>query len=268
MKNKNSFLISDIPVGLGSDFFVIAGPCVLESENHAIAIAGKLTEICMNTDIPIIFKSSFDKANRTKPGSFRGPGMDGLLILNRIRRLYLPVLTDVHETWQVENVAPYVDCLQIPAFLCRQTDLILKCAQTGKPINVKKGQWMSPLEMRYVVSKLEAGGTNKILLTERGTVFGYDRLVNDMTSISIMQEFGYPVIFDATHSLKGLEGERNLAAILARSAVAAGANGIFLEVHEDPVKAKCDSQYIFPLDRLQNLIEECQAIHNLLKRKH
>jgi 2-dehydro-3-deoxyphosphooctonate aldolase (KDO 8-P synthase) len=231
-------------VEAGQDkLFVMAGPCVIESKKVCLDIAERLAAIGKKLDIGIIFKASFDKANRSSISSFRGPGLKkGLEILAAVRKqTSLPVMTDVHEPAQAAAVADVVDCLQVPAFLCRQTDLLCACAKTGKPISVKKGQFLSPGEMKNVVDKLKVCGNRKIILTERGTFFGYNRLVNDMTAIEAMKKLGCPVVFDATHStqqpggLGGVSGgQREMAPILAKAAVAAGADGLFLEVHTDP----------------------------------
>jgi len=220
-----SFKIGEVKIGLDAPLFVMAGSCVIESKNHCLNIAGRLREIGHRTGVGIIFKASFDKANRSSLGSFRGPGLQkGLDILAEVRdRTNLPVMTDVHETAQAALVGDVVDCLQIPAFLCRQTDLLCACARTGKPVNVKKGQFLSPGEMKNVVEKIRACKNNKILLTERGTFFGYNRLVNDMTAVDTMKKLGCPVVFDATHSTQqpgGLgnasAGRREMAPILAK----------------------------------------------------
>ena len=249
-----TFQIGDVNVGLNEDMFVMAGPCVIESPQLCLDIAGKLLEIQASTGIKMIFKASFDKANRTSIESFRGPGLEkGLEILSEVKKqTSLPIMTDVHESYQAAPAGQVVDCIQIPAFLCRQTDLLIACAETGKTIAVKKGQFVSPEEMKNAVGKLKSSGNDKILLTERGTFFGYNRLVNDMTSISRMQSLGCPVVFDVTHSTQqpgGLgnasAGQRDMAPVLARTAVAAGANGLFMEIHPDP-----DKKLLTPTDHL------------------
>jgi 2-dehydro-3-deoxyphosphooctonate aldolase (KDO 8-P synthase) len=238
-----AFKIGNIEIGLDAPLFLMAGPCVIESEDLCLQIAERLVQIGRRTRIDIIFKASFDKANRSSISSFRGPGLtEGMKVLAKVRtRSGLPVMTDVHEPSQPAEVAATVDCLQVPAFLCRQTDLLCACAETGKPVSVKKGQFLAPQEMGNVAEKIRACGNDKVLLTERGTFFGYNRLVNDMSGIEVMQGFGCPVVFDATHSTQqpgGLGtasgGRRKLAPVLARAAVAAGANGLFLEVHPEP----------------------------------
>jgi len=272
---KNSFKIGSIEIGLGSPFFAVAGPCVIEGERLCLEIAATLVEISSKTDVPIIFKASFDKANRSSAKSFRGPGLrNGLKILAAVRRQTgLAVMTDVHETSQVDPVAAVVDCLQIPAFLCRQTDLICACARSGKAINVKKGQFLSPAEMKNVVDKARACGCRDVLLTERGTFFGYNRLVNDMTAIEQMKQLGVPVLFDATHSTQqpgGLgdasAGQRQMAPVLAKAAVAAGANGLFLEVHPRPDKAKSDAACVMPIEWVPHLLSVCKEIFELVQR--
>jgi len=268
-----NFKIANVEIGLKSPLFVMAGPCVIESKKQCFNIADKLCEIEKRTGVDIIFKASFDKANRSSISSFRGPGLQkGLDILAEVRdRTNLPVMTDVHEVSQAVPVGEVVDCLQIPAFLCRQTDLLCACAQTGKPVNIKKGQFLSPDEMKNVVDKIRACGNNKIMLTERGTFFGYNRLVNDMTSIDTMKKLGCPVIFDATHSTQrpgGLgnasAGRREMAPILAKAAIAAGANGLFVEVHTEPEKAKSDAACIMPISWLEDLLMVCRQIFEIV----
>ena len=262
-----------IEVGLEKGLFVMAGPCVIESRDICLSIADKLAEIAGKTGVGMIFKASFDKANRSSIASYRGPGLEkGLKILDHVRReTGLPVMTDVHEPGQAASVGDAVDCLQVPAFLCRQTDLLCACARTGKPVNVKKGQFVSPAEMANVVEKIRACENKKILLTERGTFFGYNRLVNDMTGIAAMKETGCPVIFDATHSTQqpgGLGtasgGRREMAPLLARAAVAAGANGLFLEVHPEPEQAKSDAASVLPLDWLEDVVKVCRDIFGIV----
>ncbi|MBN2455969.1 MAG: 3-deoxy-8-phosphooctulonate synthase [Sedimentisphaerales bacterium] len=288
-QNKTSFKIgtgggaSDLPalnkpveVGLPGPLFVIAGPCVIESKESCLDIAGKVLEISTKIDVPAVFKASFDKANRTSISSYRGPGLEkGLQILGEVRaQVGLPIMTDVHEPAQAAVVASVVDCLQVPAFLCRQTDLVCACARTGKPVNVKKGQFVSPEEMQNVVEKIRTCGNEKIILTERGTFFGYNSLVNDMTAIAVMKELGCPVVFDATHSTQqpgGLgsasAGRREMAPLLAKAAVAAGANGLFLEVHNNPKQSKSDAATIMPIDWLEELLSVCKKIFDIVRRK-
>ena len=270
------FQIGNIKVDLDEPLFVIAGPCVIESRQLCLRIAETLAGIQERTGAGIIFKASFDKANRTSITSFRGPGIDeGLDILDEVRRKSgLPVLTDVHEARQTEAAGRVVDVLQIPAFLCRQTDLLVACGKTQKPVNVKKGQFVSPEEMKNGVEKVRSTGNHKILLTERGTFFGYNRNVNDMTAIPLMQQFGCPVVFDATHSTQrpgGLgsasAGTPDMAPVLARAAVAAGANALFMEVHPDPVNALCDAACMLPLAEVESVVSMCRRIHNLIRNR-
>lgn len=273
--SKRTFTIGNIEIGLEAPLFVMAGPCVIETRDICLRIAEKLIEIARTADVPIIFKASFDKANRSSISSFRGPGLDkGLEILSTVHKeTGLPTITDIHEPNQAAAAAEVVDCLQVPAFLCRQTDLLTACARTGKPISVKKGQFLSPEEMRNVVEKLRACENDKIILTERGTFFGYNNLINDMTAIETMKNFGTPVVFDATHSTQlpgGLgdatAGRREMAPILAKAATAAGANGLFLEVHTDPENAKSDAATIMPIAWLEDLLKVCKEIFNLIRR--
>ncbi len=264
-----------VTVGLDGPMFVIAGPCVIEGKKICLDIAKRLLQISGRTEVPVIFKASFDKANRSSISSFRGPGLDeGLEILAAVRRQTgLAVLTDVHEPAQAEAAAKVVDCLQVPAFLCRQTDLLCACAKTGRVVNIKKGQFLSPSEMKNVVEKVRACNNKKIILTERGTFFGYNRLVNDMTAIDVMKQLGCPVAFDATHSAqqpgglgKASGGYRDMAPILAKAAIAAGANGLFLEVHTDPEKAKSDGTIIMPIEWLEDLLTVCKKIFRTVRQ--
>lgn len=263
-----------VEVGLKGPLFLIAGPCVIESRQLCLEIAESLLEIGQRTGIGVIFKSSFDKANRSSISSFRGPGLEkGLEILSAVRaNTGMPVMTDVHEPAQAAPVSKVVDCLQVPAFLCRQTDLLCTCAKTDKAVNIKKGQFLSPDEMKNVVEKIRTCGNEKIMLTERGTFFGYNRLVNDMTAIKTMKELGCPVVFDATHSTQqpgGLgyasAGRPQMTPILAKAAVAAGANGLFIEVHPKPKKAKSDAACIMPIDQLEDLLKVCKEIFELVR---
>ena len=263
-----------VEIGLDAPLFVMAGPCVIESKELCLDIANRLVEIGSRVGVGMIFKASFDKANRSSISSFRGPGLqEGLEILEQVRReTNLPVMTDVHEPAQAAAAAEVVDCLQVPAFLCRQTDLLCACAKTSKPVNVKKGQFLSPSEMKNVVGKIRTCGNEKIILTERGTFFGYNRLVNDMTAIETMKELGCPVVFDATHSTQqpgGLgnatAGRREMTPLLAKAAVAAGANGLFIEVYPEPQKAKSDAACIMPLDWLEDLLKVCREIFQIVR---
>jgi 2-dehydro-3-deoxyphosphooctonate aldolase (KDO 8-P synthase) len=267
--------------GLEHPLFLIAGPCVIESRELAFETAGVLQEMTRSLGIPFIYKSSFDKANRSSGASFRGPGMDeGLKILDDVRRqLGVPVLTDVHETGQVREVAAVVDVLQTPAFLCRQTDFIQACAATLKPVNIKKGQFLAPEDMAQVVTKaraaaIEAGGDGgNILVCERGASFGYHNLVSDMRSLAIMRGTGCPVVFDATHSvqLPGGQGthsggQREFVPVLARAAVAAGVAGVFMETHPNPERALSDGPNAVPLDRMRGLLECLVELDGCVKR--
>ena len=272
--SKSAFEIGNVRVGPDTPLFVIAGPCVIESADICLKIAERLVQISAATDVPIIFKASFDKANRSSISSFRGPGLKkGLQVLANVKKqTALAVMTDVHEPAQAEEVANVVDCLQVPAFLCRQTDLLLACAKTGKPVNVKKGQFISPMEMKNVAEKIRSAGNEKILFTERGTFFGYNHLINDMTAISVMKDLGCPVVFDATHSTQqpggfgnASAGARQMAPILAKAAVAAGANGLFIEVHTDPENAKSDAACIMPVEWLQDLLAVCKQIFDITR---
>lgn len=273
MTTGTSFRIGDVVVGLDAPLFLMAGPCVIESVKLCLDIAHRLVQISERTGVRTVFKASFDKANRSSYSSFRGPGLtEGMRILAKVRaETGLPVMTDIHEPAQAAEAGETVDCLQIPAFLCRQTDLLVACAETGKPISVKKGQFVSPGEMGNVADKIRACKNDKVILTERGTFFGYNRLVNDMTGIPIMQGFGCPVVFDATHSTQqpgGLGsasgGQREMAPLLARAAVAAGVNGLFLEVHPEPEKGLSDAATMLPLEGLEGLVRACKGIFEIV----
>jgi 2-dehydro-3-deoxyphosphooctonate aldolase (KDO 8-P synthase) len=260
-------------VGKSTPLLVIAGPCVIEDESTTVAIAREIKEIQKRLDIPFIFKASYDKANRTSLKSYRGPGLEeGLDLLDYIRaRFELPVLSDVHQVCEVEKAAQILDVIQIPAFLCRQTDLLIAAGKTGLPINVKKGPFLSPWDMRFVVEKIAESGNHQILITERGTTFGYNNLVVDMRSLPILSGLGYPVIFDATHSVQlpgggqGVSGgERAFVPFLARAAAAVGIQGVFLEVHLEPDKALCDGANSWPLDRLENLLQSLMGVQKAI----
>ena len=268
--------LAGFEVGLDRPFFLIAGPCVIESMQLQLDTAGTLKEIASELGIPFIFKSSFDKANRTSGTSFRGPGLEeGLKVLAEVKRqLGVPVLTDVHEYTPMDEVASVVDVLQTPAFLCRQTDFIQAVARAGKPVNIKKGQFLAPGEMKQVVSKAKAAsGTDNIMVCERGASFGYHNLVSDMRSLAIMRDTGCPVVFDATHSvqLPGQQGnasggEREFVPVLARAAVAAGVSGVFMETHPDPSKALSDGPNAWPLPRMRALLETLCELDRAVKR--
>jgi 2-dehydro-3-deoxyphosphooctonate aldolase (KDO 8-P synthase) len=256
--------------------FLIAGPCVVESEQLVIDTAGQLVELTRRLAVPFIFKASYDKANRSSRSSFRGPGIDeGLRILAEVRRqIGVPVLTDVHEDSPLAEVAAVVDVLQTPAFLCRQTNFIVNVASQGKPVNIKKGQFLSPWEMTNVVEKARSTGNDQILVCERGFSFGYNNLVSDMRSLAVMRATGCPVVFDATHSVqlpggKGTAsgGQREFVPVLARAAVAAGIAGLFAETHPDPAHALSDGPNAWPLDRMASLLETLKAVDDIVKSK-
>ncbi len=252
-----------------SRLFVIGGPCVIESAELCLQIAGHLKQVCDSLGLVYVFKASFDKANRSSNASFRGPGMqDGLAVLARVKsEIGVPVLTDVHEPHQAAEVAKIADILQVPAFLARQTDLLLACGKTGRTVNVKKGQFMSPQEMGLAIDKIKSTGNENILLTERGTFFGYNRLVNDFTGLAIMKSLGKPVVFDITHSTQQPAGLGNQSGgnpqyspLLAKAAVAAGVDGLFLECHPDPKSAKSDAATVLDLKDIQPLLTQCRRI--------
>ncbi|MDI1253910.1 3-deoxy-8-phosphooctulonate synthase [Thermomonas sp.] len=262
-------------VGLDQPLFLIAGPCVIESEQLQLDVAGQLKEITSALGINFIFKSSFDKANRTSLGSFRGPGMEeGLRVLAEVKRqLGVPVLTDVHEYTPMDEVASVVDVLQTPAFLVRQTDFITKVCAAGKPVNIKKGQFLSPWDMKPVVEKAKSTGNNNIMVCERGASFGYNNLVSDMRSLAVMRDTGCPVVFDATHSVQlpggqgGTSGgQREFVPVLARAAVAVGISGLFMETHPDPNKALSDGPNAWPLDKMRALLETLLELDAATKR--
>jgi 2-dehydro-3-deoxyphosphooctonate aldolase (KDO 8-P synthase) len=262
-------------VGLDRPFFLIAGPCVVESEQLQIDTAGQLKEITSALGIPFIFKSSFDKANRTSGSSFRGPGMEeGLRVLAEVKRqLGVPVLTDVHEYTPMDEVASVVDVLQTPAFLVRQTDFIRKVCSAGRPVNIKKGQFLSPWDMKPVVEKAKSTGNQDIMVCERGASFGYNNLVSDMRSLAVMRDTGCPVVFDATHSVQlpggqgtSSGGQREFVPVLARAAVAVGISGLFMETHPDPSKALSDGPNAWPLPKMRALLETLVALDAVTKR--
>jgi 2-dehydro-3-deoxyphosphooctonate aldolase (KDO 8-P synthase) len=265
--------VGPVRVGGGHPLALLAGPCAIESEAHALRTAEALARIAGDAGVPLVYKSSYDKANRSSARSYRGPGLpEGLRILRRVREAFgCPVLSDVHETAEVAPAAEVLDLVQIPAFLCRQTDLVQACARSGRPVNVKKGQFMAPWDMRNVVDKLRAEGCEDVLLTERGATFGYNNLVVDFRALRVMRGLGVPVVFDATHSvqLPGGEGtrsggERQYVEPLARAAVAFGVDAVFMEVHEDPDRAPSDGPTMLPLDRLPGLLRELRAIGDAL----
>lgn len=267
--------IGNTAVGSKNPLVIIAGPCVIETEKSTIDAAKRLKKISEKLKIPLIFKSSYDKANRTSISSPRGPGIEkGLKILEKVKKeTGMPVLSDIHSPEEVAYAAEVLDVFQIPAFLCRQTDLIVAASKTGKPVNIKKGQFLAPWEVKNIIEKFTSTGNHNLLITERGTSFGYNNLVVDMRSILIMQEFGYPVIFDATHSVQlpgGLGsasgGQREFVAPLSKAAVAVGCNGLFLEVHQDPDKALCDGPNMLRLDDLEKLLTTIKSIDELLNQ--
>jgi 2-dehydro-3-deoxyphosphooctonate aldolase (KDO 8-P synthase) len=261
--------LTHFEAGLDRPLFLIAGTCVVESEQLAIDTAGRLQEITDGLGMPFIYKSSFDKANRSSVGSFRGPGMEeGLRVLSEVRRqLGVPVLTDVHEDTPMDEAAEVADVLQTPAFLCRQTNFILRVASQGRPVNIKKGQFLSPWEMGNVVDKARSTGNEQIMVCERGFTFGYNNLVSDMRSLAVMRETGCPVVFDATHSVQlpggrgsASGGQREFVPVLARAAVAAGVSGLFMETHPDPEQALSDGPNAWPLDRMEALLGVLQTL--------
>jgi len=273
--------LCDFEVGLDQPFFLIAGTCVVESEQMTIDTAGRLKEICAKLNVPFIYKSSYDKANRSSGKSFRGLGMDeGLRILGEVKRqLGLPVLTDVHSIDEIEQVASVVDVLQTPAFLCRQTDFIHACARSGKPVNIKKGQFLAPHDMKNVIDKArdaarEAGlSEDRFMACERGVSFGYNNLVSDMRSLAIMRETNAPIVFDATHSVQlpggqgtSSGGQREFVPVLARAAVAVGVAGLFMETHPNPAEAKSDGPNAVPLHRMADLLETLVTLDQAVKR--
>jgi len=271
----DSFHVGDVRIG-GGEIFLIAGPCVIESEEHAIRMAEIIKGVARSLDFPFIFKASYDKANRTSIRSFRGPGLsEGLRILRKIRdEVRVPVLTDVHQVIDVAAVAEVVDVLQIPAFLCRQTDLIIAAGLSGRAVNIKKGQFVSPWDMRHAVEKCRDAGNKQVFLTERGASFGYNNLVVDMRALPIMREFA-PVVFDATHSVQLPSSQAGEAAtsggqpefipVLARSAVAAGVDGVFMEVHDNPEQAKSDGANALDSKRLRGVLKELLAVHHAVQ---
>jgi 2-dehydro-3-deoxyphosphooctonate aldolase (KDO 8-P synthase) len=266
--------VGGIRVGGGEPFALIAGPCVIEGEKLTRRVAASLRDVTAELGIPFIFKSSYDKANRTSVRSFRGPGLDkGLKILKAIREeLGVPVLSDVHRFEEIERAAEVLDVAQVPAFLCRQTDFVMELARHAKVVNIKKGQFLAPWDMANVVRKVEAAGNRNILITERGASFGYNNLVSDMRSIPILRGMGYPVVFDATHSVQlpggageASGGERAMAVYLARAAAAVGVDALFLEVHPEPDRARCDGPNSLALDSLRDLLRMLQGIDGIVK---
>jgi 2-dehydro-3-deoxyphosphooctonate aldolase (KDO 8-P synthase) len=269
--NMQRFDVENVSFG-GGELSFILGPCVVESYDHAKMMSTSIKEICDRVGVRFVYKSSFDKANRSSIDSFRGQGMEfGLEILSRIKsEVGVPVITDIHEPWQAEKAASVADMLQIPAFLCRQTDLLVAAAATGKAVNVKKGQFLAPWDARNIVDKLKEAGCEKILLTERGASFGYNNLVVDLRSFPIMRSFGVPVVFDVTHSLqlpgglgKATDGQGQYIEDFARAGVACGVDAVFMEVHNDPFRAPSDGPNQLPLSRLEPLLIKLKAIHSI-----
>jgi len=265
-----------VTAGGATPLFLIAGPCVIESEEKALALARKIKAVCAGLKLPFIFKASFDKANRSSLGSYRGPGIaQGLAVLERVKKeLEVPVLSDVHEANQVARAAEVLDVIQIPAFLCRQTDLIVAAARTGKPLNLKKGQFLSPQEMENAVEKARSQGNERILLTERGTFFGYNNLVFDVRSIPLMKRWGFPVVIDASHIVqrpggrgKASGGEAEFIPLMVRTGVAAGADGLFIEVHESPEKALSDRDNALIMNKLEDVLRSALRIKKALLGK-
>ena len=270
----NAIKINNFNVSNDLPFFLIAGPCSIESKDHAIDHAGKINEICKQLNLNFVYKSSFDKANRSSSLSSRGVGIDqGLKILSDVKKTFgIPLITDVHESYQCKDVANVVDIIQIPAFLCRQTDLLYAAAETNKIINVKKGQFLAPWDMKNVLNKIVDYGNNQVLLTERGTSFGYNTLVSDMRAIPQMSQFGYPIIFDATHSVQqpggmGITsgGQREFVPVLARAAISIGVSGLFVEVHENPDDAPSDGPNMLKLSELSALLSKLIQLDKLVK---
>jgi len=267
--------LGDISIGGGCPFVLIAGPCVIESEQHATDLAGRLAEIARRTRVPFIFKASYDKANRTSGRSFRGPGLDeGLRVLAGIKsRLHVPILTDIHEPAHAAAAADVVDVLQIPAFLSRQTDLLVAAAKTGRVVNIKKGQFLAPDDVKHAIAKVKDAGNDRVIITERGVSFGYHNLVVDMRAFPMMRALGQPVVFDVTHSLQlpgggdGVTaGQAEYIEPLASAGVAAGVDGVFVEVHEEPSRAKSDAQNALRLDKVESLLRRLTAIDSIVKQ--
>ena len=265
--------VESIRLGAGAPLALIGGPCVIESPEHAVRMALAIRDTAARAGVPYIYKASFDKANRTSIRSFRGPGLDeGLRTLDEVRRTAgVPVLTDIHEPWQAERVAAVADVIQIPAFLCRQTDLLVAAARTGKAVNIKKGQFLAPLDLRHAIGKVVDAGNDRVIVTERGSSFGYNNLVVDMRAFPILRAFGYPVVFDVTHSLQlpgggdGVtSGQAEFIVPMASAGVAAGVDAVFLEVHDEPASAKSDAQNALRLDLLAALLSRLVRLHGIV----
>jgi len=270
---KEPIQIDGLQIGHGAPLVLIAGPCVIEDYETTREIADHLKETTAKLEMPLIFKASFDKANRTSVSAFRGPGLtEGLKVLEEIKREFgIPILSDVHRISEITAAARVLDIIQIPAFLCRQTDVIVEVAKSGRPVNVKKGQFLAPWDIVNVVEKITSTGNRRILITERGTIFGYNNLVVGFRGLAIMRQTGFPVIFDATHSVqlpggagKSSGGQREYAPVLARAAVAAGVDGVFMEVHTDPEKALCDGPNALKLDTIHDLLSRLKTIHHTI----
>ena len=273
MKNMQNIEVNNIVFGENHPLVLIAGPCVIESEKKCCLLAEKIRDIAIEADIPFIFKASYDKANRSSIKSYRGPGIeDGIKVLSKIKNeIGVPVLSDVHSCSEIDMVQNVLDIIQIPAFLCRQTDLLLHAAKTGKPVNIKKGQFVAPWDVEYIADKLLSAGNKNIIFTERGTMFGYNNLVADMRSIAIMRNMGFPVIFDATHSVqlpggKGSTsgGQREMIEPLTNAAVSVGCDGLFIETHEKPENALSDSATMLPIERLLPLLKKAIRIRQAI----
>ena len=271
--SRKTIKIGSVPVGGKHPLVLIAGPCVIESRQGVLGLARRLADLGQRRNIPVVFKASYDKANRTSVNAFRGPGLvEGLAILQEVKERYgLPVLTDVHTVEEVGPATEVVDALQLPAFLCRQTDLVLALGNSGKPVNIKKGQFLAPWDVRHVIEKVEHTGNRRILLTERGSSFGYNNLVADMRSLLVMREYGYPVIFDATHSVQlpgagatGTAGDGRWAPYLARAAVATGCDAVFMETHVNPARALSDKDNAIRFSALPKWIDELRAIDDIV----
>ena len=267
--------IGEIRIGKGNPLVLIAGPCIIENEEITFTTAQKLKEVCDRLGISLIFKSSFDKANRTSGFSFRGPGIDqGLKILSEVKKKFsVPVISDIHAVNEVRPASEVLDALQIPAFLCRQTDLILSSSRTGKPVNIKKGQFLAPWDVKHIIEKFTSTGNQNLLLTERGTSFGYNNLIVDFRGFSVIRSFGYPMLFDVTHSLqlpggegRSSGGQREYAPSLARAAVATGVDGLFIEVHPDPMKALSDASTMIPLNEIEGLLQQTKTLHDTVRK--
>lgn len=274
MNEMQSFQVENVSFGDGRLTFIL-GPCVVESTQHALFMAQEINDICRHVGVEFVYKSSFDKANRSSIDSFRGGGMEfGLEVLAQVKdEIGVPVITDVHETWQIEKVAAVADVLQIPAFLCRQTDLLVECAKSGRAVNVKKGQFLAPWDAKNIVEKMQGAGCEKLLLTERGASFGYNNLVVDLRSFPIMRTFGVPIVFDVTHSLqlpgglgKATGGQAEYIEHFARAGVACGVDAVFMEVHDNPKNAPSDGPNQLPLGKLEKLLFKLKAIHDLINK--